>query len=90
MIYIGNPDILSAVKKLNLADLCIVGEIGFLDIKPSENIFTLDDVPDVIVQFDTANGEKCERCLCARLSPKKLCNLKIIIKASNFDEFDQK
>ncbi len=62
MIYIGNPDILLAIKKLNLADLCIVGEIGFLDTKPTENIFTLDDVPDVIVQFDTAKGEKCNRC----------------------------
>ena len=62
IIYIANPDLLASVKKLNLADLCIVGEVAFTDTRPVDDIFMLDDVADIVVSFDTAKGEKCERC----------------------------
>jgi isoleucyl-tRNA synthetase len=62
MIYIENPEVLAMVKKLNFADLCIVGEVIFTDEKPIDDAFMLDDVAGVCVVFDMAQGEKCERC----------------------------
>jgi isoleucyl-tRNA synthetase len=62
IIYIENPEILAMIKKLNFADLCIVGEVTLTDEKPSDDMFMLDDVTGVGVVFDMAQGTKCERC----------------------------
>ncbi len=62
IIYSANPDLLTAIKKLNFADLCIVGEVSFTDTRPIDDIVALDDVPDIVVAFDSAKGDKCERC----------------------------
>jgi isoleucyl-tRNA synthetase len=44
------------------ADLCITSQITVVEGEAPEGAFTLDDVADVGVVFDKADGEKCARC----------------------------
>ncbi|MFT6072678.1 MAG: isoleucyl-tRNA synthetase [Alphaproteobacteria bacterium] len=62
VVYIEDKNILATIKSIDFADLCIVGEIAVTDTPPTNDIFTLDDVTGVVVGFDHADGNKCQRC----------------------------
>jgi len=45
-----------------MADVCITSDITLVEGTPSDDAFVLDDVPEVGVVVNTADGEKCARC----------------------------
>lgn len=63
IVYIQNEQLLKDIQSIDFADICIVGEVDYTTTKPSDTeLFALDDVPDVAVKFELANGHKCSRC----------------------------
>ena len=62
VVHVEDAGLLAALKSVNFADLCITSAIGLTaDPAPAE-AFRLPEVPGVAVVFETAMGEKCQRC----------------------------
>uniref|UniRef100_UPI0035673F21 isoleucine--tRNA ligase n=1 Tax=Actibacterium sp. TaxID=1872125 RepID=UPI0035673F21 len=62
VVHVQDADILAALKSVDFADICITsGIVVTKDPSPSE-AFRLPEVPGVGVVFETADGEKCQRC----------------------------
>ncbi len=62
VVHVEDAGLLAALKSVNFADLCITSAIGLTaDPAPAE-AFRLPEVPGVAVVFETALGEKCQRC----------------------------
>ena len=55
-------DLLAACEGLNMSDVCITSDITLIEGAPSEGAFILDDVPEIGVVVNLADGEKCSRC----------------------------
>jgi isoleucyl-tRNA synthetase len=57
------PDrLLAALRKVELAELCIVSDGTARAGTPPEGAFTLPDVPGIAVVVKSATGARCERC----------------------------
>ena len=62
VVHVRDPDVLAALKSVPFADICITSDIVLTgDPSPSE-AFRLPEVDGVGVVFETASGEKCQRC----------------------------
>ncbi|MCV2880479.1 isoleucine--tRNA ligase [Actibacterium sp. XHP0104] len=62
VVHVQDGAVLKALKSVNFADICITSDIALSnDPSPSE-AFRLPEVPGVGVVFETAEGEKCQRC----------------------------
>ena len=62
VVHVEDAGLLAALKSVNFADLCITSGISLTaDPAPAE-AFRLPEVPGVAVVFETADGEKCQRC----------------------------
>ncbi len=56
------PELIKACDGLDMADVCITSAITLVEGEPSGDMFVLEDVPEVGVIVNTAEGEKCARC----------------------------
>jgi len=54
--------LIKACDGLDMADVCITSSITLVEGEPSGDMFVLDDVPEVGVVVNAAEGEKCARC----------------------------
>ena len=62
VVHVTDPELLAALKGVDMAELCIVSAIAVTaDPEPPE-AFRLPEVPGVAVVFEPAEGDKCERC----------------------------
>ncbi len=67
-VYIDDRDLdrKRAVQEVDFAEICITSAINIQDFEPSIRhqgpVFMLEDVPGVVVGFDKAPGQRCERC----------------------------
>ena len=62
VVHVEDKDLLEALKSVAFADICITSGIGLTaDPAPGE-AFRLPDVAGIGVVFESADGEKCERC----------------------------
>ena len=61
-VYLS-PELAAVItNRETFADLCITSQITVVEGEAPEGAFTLDDVANVGVVFDKADGEKCARC----------------------------
>jgi len=61
VVHICDTGLLAAVEGLDMAEICITSAITITDAPAPEDAFTHEDVADVAVQFQKAQGEKCAR-----------------------------
>ncbi len=61
-IHVENETDRTALKDIDLADLCITSAAAFADGPAPAEAFRLDDVAGVAVVVSLADGEKCARC----------------------------
>ena len=62
VVHIRDKDVLAAVKSVDFEDICITSDIVLTgDPLPSE-AFRLPETEGIGVVFETAEGEKCQRC----------------------------
>jgi len=62
VVHVEDTDLASALKSVNFADLCITSALSVTTDPAPNEAFRLPEVPGVAVVFETAMGEKCERC----------------------------
>ena len=53
---------IAACKDLDMADICITSDITLVEGTPEANTIILDDIRDVGVVVNLAEGQKCVRC----------------------------
>ncbi|NNE79635.1 MAG: isoleucine--tRNA ligase [Silicimonas sp.] len=62
VVHIEDTDVIEALKTVDFADICITSGISVTsDPAPSE-AFRLPETSGIGVVFETADGEKCQRC----------------------------
>ncbi|WP_108501779.1 isoleucine--tRNA ligase [Paracoccus indicus] len=62
IVHVEDADTLAALQSVAFADICITSGLSLTsDPVPSE-AFRLSEVPGIGVVFETAEGEKCQRC----------------------------
>ncbi len=54
--------LLDVCKALDMADICITSAITLVEGPPPAGVFVLEDVSDVGVEVNMAEGDKCVRC----------------------------
>jgi isoleucyl-tRNA synthetase len=61
VVHVEDPEVLGALKTVDFDDICITSPDVTGDPSPNE-AFRLPEIPGVGVVFETAEGEKCQRC----------------------------
>lgn len=61
-VYVTDDALMTAIKGLDLAEICITSELTVSSDGLPSDAFRLDDVSKVAVVPQDAEGEKCERC----------------------------
>ncbi|MCV6594991.1 MAG: isoleucine--tRNA ligase [Silicimonas sp.] len=62
VVHLEDTDVIEALKTVDFADICITSGISVTaDPTPAE-AFRLPETPGIGVVFETAEGEKCQRC----------------------------
>ena len=61
-IYIADESYIEAIKGIDLAEISITSGITILQGEAPEGSFTHEDVADIAVVTELAEGAKCERC----------------------------
>ncbi|UXN61068.1 isoleucine--tRNA ligase [Phyllobacterium zundukense] len=61
VVYITDPELLAAVKGLDMAEICITSDITIKSEKAPADAFVADDVKGVAVVSQRATGMKCAR-----------------------------
>ncbi|MFM2354869.1 MAG: hypothetical protein RLZZ528_605, partial [Pseudomonadota bacterium] len=62
VVHVEDAATLNLLKSLDFAELCITSGISLTSDPAPAEAFRLPEVPGVGVVFETAPGEKCERC----------------------------
>ncbi|MBK5945595.1 isoleucine--tRNA ligase [Rhodobacter veldkampii DSM 11550] len=62
VVHVEDPDLLAALKSVDFADICITSDLQLTADPAPNEAFRLPEAPGVAVVFETALGEKCERC----------------------------
>ena len=62
VVHVEDPDVLSALKSVNFADICIVSDVSLSPDPAPPEAFRMQEMPGIGVVFEMAEGEKCERC----------------------------
>ncbi len=62
VVHVRDADVLKALKTVNFADACITSDIVLTGDPIPPSAFRLPEVEGVGVVFETAEGEKCQRC----------------------------
>ena len=61
ILYISNDDYADALKDIDLPEIFITSQAELRNEKGPENAFTLDEINDVAVICNIAEGNKCSR-----------------------------
>ncbi len=61
-VYVSDPELLSLLRSVDFADLCITSAVSLSDGAAPEGAFQIAEVPGVAVLPALAVGAKCERC----------------------------
>ncbi|WP_040854836.1 isoleucine--tRNA ligase [Phyllobacterium sp. YR531] len=61
LVFINDPELLAAVKDLDMAEICITSAIAIKDGSAPGEAFVADDVKGVAVVSERATGTKCAR-----------------------------
>jgi isoleucyl-tRNA synthetase len=61
-VYVSDVAVLEMLKSIPFDDICITSGISVLGGAAPKSAFTMPDTQGVAVVFDTAGGEKCQRC----------------------------
>jgi len=62
VVHVRDADMLEALKTIDFADICITSDITLTPDPIPDAAFRLPEVPGVGVEFERAEGEKCQRC----------------------------
>ncbi|MDO5604028.1 MAG: isoleucine--tRNA ligase, partial [Paracoccus sp. (in: a-proteobacteria)] len=62
IVHIRNDEILKALKTVDFADVCITSDLVLTHDPIPPEAFRMPDIEGVGVVFETAEGEKCQRC----------------------------
>jgi isoleucyl-tRNA synthetase len=62
VVHIRDSDTLKAVKSVDFKDICITSDVVLTADPLPQEAFRLPEVEGVGVVFETAEGEKCQRC----------------------------
>ncbi|MCB2116713.1 MAG: isoleucine--tRNA ligase [Rhodobacteraceae bacterium] len=62
VVHVEDAETLAALKSVDFAELCITSAITLTGDPEPQEAFRLPEVPGVGVVFETAEGEKCQRC----------------------------
>ncbi|RFP90162.1 isoleucine--tRNA ligase [Rhodobacteraceae bacterium 63075] len=62
IVYVRDAQMLAAIKDVNFADICITSDIKLTDDPISNEAFRMPELPEIGVEFEKAEGEKCLRC----------------------------
>ena len=62
VVHVEDAQMLAALKSVAFADVCITSDLSLTaDPAPTE-AFRMAETPGIGVVFETAEGEKCQRC----------------------------
>ena len=61
-VYVSDVAVLEMLKSVPFDDICITSGISVVSDTAPEGAFTMPDIQGVGVVFETAEGEKCQRC----------------------------
>jgi isoleucyl-tRNA synthetase len=61
-VHVRDADMLAAVKSVDFADVCITSDVRLTADPISDVAFRLPEVEGVGVEFERAEGQKCQRC----------------------------
>ncbi|WP_410218094.1 isoleucine--tRNA ligase [Paracoccus sp. (in: a-proteobacteria)] len=62
VVHVEDAEMLAALKSVAFADICITSDLSLTrDPVPTE-AFRMSEAPGIGVVFETADGEKCQRC----------------------------
>ncbi len=61
-VHVRDPEVLKAVKSVDFEDVCITSGIGLTADPIPSTAFRMPEIEGVGVVFETAEGEKCQRC----------------------------
>ncbi|HHI70388.1 MAG TPA: isoleucine--tRNA ligase, partial [Rhodobacteraceae bacterium] len=61
-VHVRDAEMLAAVKSVDFADVCITSDVRLTDDPIPQAAFRLPEVEGVGVEFERAEGQKCQRC----------------------------
>jgi isoleucyl-tRNA synthetase len=62
VVHVRDKDTLAAVKSIDFEDICITSAIQLTGDPLPQEAFRLPEAEGIGVVFETADGEKCQRC----------------------------
>ena len=62
VIHVEDAQVLAALRSVDFATVCITSDLALTGDPAPGEAFRLSEVPGVGVVFETAEGEKCQRC----------------------------
>ena len=62
VVHLGDSEVLAALKSVPFADLCITSGVTLTEDPIPAEAFRMPEIDGVGVVFETAEGEKCQRC----------------------------
>jgi len=61
-VHVRDAEMLAAVKSVDFADVCITSDVRLTNDPIPDTAFRLPEVEGVGVEFERAEGQKCQRC----------------------------
>lgn len=61
VVYVNDAELLGAIEGLDFAEICITSDISIVNDTPSSGAFALEDIKNVGVVHNAAQGKKCAR-----------------------------
>ena len=62
VVHVRDPEVYAALRTVDFADICITSDVVLTSDPIPAEAFRLPEVPGVGVEFEKAEGAKCERC----------------------------
>ncbi|TGN61778.1 isoleucine--tRNA ligase [Paracoccus liaowanqingii] len=62
VVHVEDADMLAALKSVAFADVCITSDLSLTRDPAPNEAFRLAEAPGIGVVFETAEGDKCQRC----------------------------
>ncbi|WP_299359743.1 isoleucine--tRNA ligase [uncultured Paracoccus sp.] len=62
VVHVEDDETLAALKSVSFADVCITSDLELTDDPAPAEAFRMPEHPGIGVVFETATGEKCQRC----------------------------
>ncbi|WP_265499388.1 isoleucine--tRNA ligase [Paracoccus beibuensis] len=62
VVHVDDADMLEALKSVAFADICITSDLSLTRDPAPNEAYRMAEAPGIGVVFETAEGEKCQRC----------------------------